>query len=177
MAWLAREVFEAPIWLNDPAILERIGPSTGGLRALQRRQAAILNRLLDPRRMDILVEMEATQRNGAYPLVDFLDDAKNAVWGELDSASAINGYRRALQRAYVERMQGLMSEQPQGNNFQGPAPDLSRSDIRPLIRAQLSELRDDVAAAERRIRHRVSSAHLADILTRIDVALEAQEEG
>lgn len=177
MAWLAREVFEAPIWLNDPEILERIGPSTGGLRALQRRQAAILNRLLDPRRMDILVEMEATQPTGAYPLVEFLDDARNAIWGELESASAINGYRRALQRAYIERMQQLMSEQPQGNSFQGPAPDLSRSDIRPLIRAQLSELRDDVSAADRRIRHRVSSAHLADILTRIDAALEAQEEG
>ena len=70
----------------------------------------------------------------------------------------------------------LMSEQPEGNRFQGPAPDLSRSNIRPLVRAQLSELRDDVQAAERRIRHRTSAAHLADILTRIDMALEAQEE-
>ena len=176
MAWLSREVFEAPLWLNDPEILERIGPSTGGLRALQRRQATILNRLLDPRRMDILVEMQATQPGEAYPLIEFLDDARDAVWRDLETAAAINGYRRALQRAYVERMGQLMSEQPEGNRFQGPAPDLSRSDIRPLVRAQLSELRDDVQAAERRIRHRTSSAHLADLLTRIDMALEAQEK-
>ena len=127
--------------------------------------------------MDILVEMEATQPDNAYPLVEFLDDVRATIWGELDSASAINGYRRAVQRAYVERMEQLMSEQPEGNTFQGPAPDLSRSDIRPLIRAQLVDLRGEVEAAERRIRHRVSTAHLADILTRIDASLEAQEEG
>ncbi len=177
MEWLAREVFEAPVWLNEAAILERVGPSSGGLRALQRRQAAILRRLLDPRRMDLLLEIEAMPSAQPYPLVDFLDDARDAVWGDLSSASAIDGYRRALQRAYVERMHELMREQPAGNGFQGPAPDLSSSDIRPLIRAQLSQLRDDVSAAERRIRHRVTSAHLLDISTRIDAALESGEEG
>ena len=176
VAWLGREVFEAPIWLNEPGIIERIGPSTGGLRALQRRQATILNRLLDPRRMDILTEMEATQPDQAYPLIEFLDDVRLAVWGQIERNSAINGYRRALQRAYIERMQTLMSEQPEGNSFRGPTPDLSRSDIRPLIRAQLLDLREKVETAERRIRHRVSAAHLADVIVRIDAALEAQEE-
>jgi hypothetical protein len=175
MAWLGREVFDAPIWLNEPAILQRLGPSAGGLRALQARQGSILNRLLDPRRMDILLEMEATQAGGAYPLVEFLDDVRAMIWGELEDASAINGYRRALQRVYLERMEQLMGEQPEGNAFQGAQPDLSRSDVRPLIRAQLNELQEDVQSASRRIDHRVSSAHLEDILARIEVALEAQE--
>ena len=175
MAWLQREVFQAPVWLNDPEILERIGPSEGGLRALQARQASILNRLLDPRRMDMLSEIEATQPDAAYPLVEFLDDVRTAVWGDLGAASAIDGYRRALQRAYLERMEYLMTEQPEGNPFQGGAPDMARSDIRPLVRAQLLELRDDAEAAERRIDHRVSSAHLADVLARIDAILEATE--
>jgi len=175
MEWLSREVFQAPIWLNDPGIIDRIGPTRGGLRALQARQASVLNRLLDPRRMDILGEMEATQPGDAYPLVEFLDDVREGVWGDLDSASAINGYRRALQRSYVERMAFLMTEQPEGNAFQGPAPDLSRSDTRPLIRAQLVDLRGDVEAASRRIGHRVSKAHLEDLIIRIDAILEAQE--
>ncbi|MDA0328071.1 MAG: zinc-dependent metalloprotease [Gemmatimonadetes bacterium] len=175
MGWLAREVFEAPVWLNDPDILSRIGPTTGGLRALQGRQAGVLNRLLDPRRMDVLSEMEATQPAGAYPLIEFLDDVRGAVWGELSSASAINGYRRALQRAYVDRMATLMTEQPAGNNFQGPAPNMSRSDVRPLIRAQLVGLRTEIEAASRRVSHRVTEAHLEDLLTRIDAVLDAQE--
>jgi hypothetical protein len=175
MAWLSREVFQAPVWLNDPGIIDRIGPTRGGLRALQARQAAALNRLLDPRRMDILGEMEATQPGDSYPLVEFLDDVREGVWGDLESASAINGYRRALQRAYVERMASLMTEQPEGNAFQGPAPNLSRSDMRPLIRAQLVDLRADIEAASRRMGHRVSEAHLEDLIIRIEGILEAQE--
>jgi Met-zincin/Domain of unknown function (DUF5117)/Domain of unknown function (DUF5118) len=171
VAWISSEVFEAPVWLNEPAILELVGPQRGGLRALQARQAGILNRLLDPRRMDILTEMEATQPDGAYPLIEFLDDVRAGVWGELDDAAAINGYRRALQRAYLERMEYLMTEQPEGNRFQGAAPNLARSEIRPLVRAQLTDLRDDIESADRRIRHRVTSAHLADALVRIDSIL------
>lgn len=174
VAWISDEVFDAPIWLNDPAILERIGPMTGGLRALQGRQAGILNRLLDPRRMDLIAEMEATQPTNAYPLVEFLDDVRAAVWDELEEAAAVDGYRRALQRAYLERMEMLMTVQPEGNPFQGPAPNMARSDIRPLIRAQLTSLREDVTSAERRIRHRVSRAHLNDVLVRIDAILEAE---
>ena len=124
--------------------------------------------------MDILSEMEATQPDRAYPLIEFLDDVREAVWGEPGSASAVNGYRRAPQRAYVERMEYRMAQQPAGG-FPAPAPDLSRSDTRPLIRVQLVELRDDIAGAERRIRHRVSEAHLADLLVRIDAILAVQE--
>jgi hypothetical protein len=172
MAWIAAEVFDEPTWLNEPAIIERIGPTVGGLRALQTRQAGVLDRLLDERRMDILSEMEATQPGAAYPLQEFLDDVRNAIWNELDDAPAINGYRRALQRAWVERMQELMTEQPEGNPFQGAAPNLARSDTRPLIRAQLVALLDDIESADRRISHRATSAHLADLAARIRAILE-----
>jgi hypothetical protein len=175
MAWLEREAFRAPVWLNDPAILERIGPSDGGLRALQARQASILNRLLDPRRMDMLTELEATQPEAAYPLVEFLDDVRAAVWGDLSRVDAIDGYRRALQRAWLERMAYLMSEQPEDNPFQGGAPNMARSDIRPLVRAQLLDLRDDARAADRRVDHRVTSAHLVDVIARIDAILEGSD--
>jgi hypothetical protein len=176
MAWLAAEVFEAPTWLNDPEILELIGPSNGGVGSLSRRQAGILNRLLDPRRMAILSELEAMLSGDPYPLVEFMDDVEEGVWGSLDQVAAIDGYRRALQRAHLERLEYLMTEQPTGNAFQGPAPDLSRGDVRPLVRAQLVSLREDVERAARRIRHRVSRAHLRDILVRIDAILEAEEE-
>jgi hypothetical protein len=177
MAWLTREVFETPTWLNDPGILELIGPARGGPASLSSRQAGILNRLLDPRRMAILSEMEAMQPGNVYPLAEFMDDVRDAVWGSLDEVSALHGYRRALQRAHLERLEYLMTEQPASNAFQGAAPDLSRSDVRPLVRAQLVELKDDVESAARRIRHRLTRAHLEDIVVRIDAILEAEEEG
>jgi hypothetical protein len=177
MAWLAREVFEAPTWLNDPGILTLIGPANGGMESLSRRQASVLNRLLDPRRMAILSELEANQSSDAYPLVEFLDDVRDAVWDGMGEASALDGYRRALQRAHLERLEYLMTDQPAGNAFQGPAPDLSRSDVRPLVRAQLIDLKDDVERAARRIRHRLTRAHLQDTAVRIDKILEADPEG
>jgi len=178
MAWLTREVLEAPVWLNDAAILERVGPTAGGgFAALSARQASVLNRLLDPRRMATLAELEVLQPDDAYRLSEFLDDVHAGVWGDLEAVSAIEGYRRALQRAWLERVAYLMTEEPTSNAFQGPAPDVSRSDIRPLLRAQLSALRADVERASRRIRHAATRAHLQDVLARIDRVLEGDEEG
>lgn len=178
MAWLGREVFEAPVWLNDPGILERVGPTVGGgFAALSGRQASMLNRLLDPRRMAALAELEVLQHDDAYPLSEFLDDVRASVWGDLGAVSAVDGYRRALQRAWLERVDYLMTEEPTSSRFQGPAPDVSRSDIRPLLRAQLAALRDDVERAARRIRHAATRAHLQDVLVRIDRALAGDEEG
>jgi hypothetical protein len=178
MGWLTREVFGAPVWLNDPAILDRVGPTAGGgFAALSARQASVLTRLLDPRRMATLSEMEALQPGDAYPLAEFLDDVRTGVWGDLQQASAVDGYRRALQRAWLERVEYLMTEEPTSNAFQGPAPDVSRSDIRPLLRAQLVALRADVERAARRIRHPATRAHLEDVLVRIDRVLKGDAEG
>ncbi len=171
MGWLSREVFEAPLWLNDAAILERIGPGRAGLSVLSARQAGILRRLLDPRRLAMLSELE-TSAADPYPLVEFLDDTRAAVWRDLSRVSAIDGYRRALQRAYLERMESLMTEQPTGNPFQGQAPVMDRSDIRPLVRAQLIDLRADAQRAAARVSHRVTRAHLRDVVARIDDLLE-----
>ncbi len=171
MAWLAREVFEAPTWLNEPEILERVGPSRGGFARLSARQAGMLNRLLDPRRMGSLAELETTD-DDPYPLMEFLDDTRSAVWGDISTVQTIDNYRRALQRAYLERMVYLMTEQPASNQFQGQAPSMSRSDIRPLVRAQLVDLRGDVERAADRVGDRVTWAHLQDVIVRIDDILE-----
>ena len=48
----------------------------------------------------------------------------------------------------------------------------SRSDIRPLVRAQLADLRDEVERAAGRIGDRVTRAHLQDVMMRIDDILE-----
>ena len=58
-----------------------------------------------------------------------------------------------------------MSDEPSGT-------DVSNSDIRPLVRAQLSELRTQVERAESRIQHRLTKAHLMDVITRIDAILK-----
>jgi hypothetical protein len=67
-----------------------------------------------------------------------------------------------------------MTEQPASNAFQGRVPDLARSDVRPLLRAQLVELRRGAEQASRRVGDRVTRAHFADVVDRIDAILEGK---
>ncbi|MEX2471959.1 MAG: zinc-dependent metalloprotease, partial [Gemmatimonadota bacterium] len=175
MDWLAREAFEAPTWLNDPRILELIGPEPAGLRALSNRQASILNRLLDPQRMAILSELEAEDPD-PYPLADFLDDTRDAIWGDVAGGAPVDAYRRALQRAYLERMAWLMSDDAE----EGPSSDdadLTRLDVRPLARAQLTALRSDAEQGAQAAEDRITEAHLMDVVARIDRILDRRAGG
>ncbi|MEZ4456232.1 MAG: zinc-dependent metalloprotease, partial [Gemmatimonadales bacterium] len=97
MAWLASEVFEAPVWLNDPAIVARIG-GVGAAENLSRRQVGVLNQMLDPRRLARLAEADALFPGRGYPLREFLDDLGTAVF---PTGRPADGYRRALQRAWL----------------------------------------------------------------------------
>jgi hypothetical protein len=169
--FLRDQVFQAPTWLNDPAILERIGPM-GAVQSLGARQVQVLNGLLDARRLSRLADLEALEPDDAYPLVEFLDDLRAAVWGELAAGSAVGAYRRALQRAYLERVKTLMTEQPSPSPIAGGTVDLTRSDVRPLLRRQLVELRDDARGALLRVRQRITRSHLEDLIARIDELLD-----
>ena len=174
MAWLAREAFTAPTWLNDPEILKLIGPTGASVASMSRLQASVLNQLLSTSRMSALAELEVTEPESAYPLVEFLDDMRAAVWEDLARVNEVGPYRRALQRAYLERMQSLMADPAAPPSpFQPAGQRIATSDVRPLVREQLQTLRDAVSGRlNRGMAHRVSEAHLVDVLVRIDAVLE-----
>jgi len=176
LAWLGREALEAPVWLTPPEIRTLIGDAAG-FEALSRRQVAVLNALLDPRRMARLSQMEVAQPEQAYSLPEFLDDMGRAVWLDPSGGRAIDPYRRTLQRAYLARVKTLMTEEPsapQGFGGQAPPPSLERSDIRPLLRAQLIRLRRQATNGAARSQDRVTQAHLEDMAERIRVVLEGR---
>jgi hypothetical protein len=173
------EVFETPDWLVDPDILRRL-EHAGAVERIRGRQVSALNALLEPGRLQRLIESEVFD-DDAYPLVTYLDDVKDGVWSELDDAAAIDTYRRNLQRAHLERLEWLMTEEP-------PAPpaflgnqitrvNVSQSDIRPLARAQLAALRTAAQRAAGRTGDRVTRAHLEDAVARIDRILEGRNGG
>lgn len=173
LRFLRTHAFNAPTWLNDREILDRIGPM-GRFEGLQARQIAVLNSVLDPRRLTRLAEMQVLQPEDAYPLAEFLDDVQAALWGELAEGRAVAPYRRALQRAYLERLETLMTVELESSPFAGPAPALDRSDVRPLVRAQLRGLDEEADRALFRVRDRVTRAHLDDVRARIAAILDAE---
>jgi hypothetical protein len=149
-------------------ILDRIGEDA--FETLSTWQGRVLGGLLDARRLGRLASLEVAQPEDAYPLADYLDDLRDGVWGRM-ATTATDPFRRALQRAYLEEVEQLLSEEPTGSSFL-PAPDVSRSDIRPLLRLQIRRLATEAASAARRAGDTAVRAHLEDVAARIERMLD-----
>ncbi len=167
MTFLDSHAFSAPTWQFNNEILSRVNQATV-VEAFRGRQAAVLNRLTEPARIARLIDYER-RVDGTYSSLEFMDDVRNSIWKELRGTAAINVHRRALQRAYIERMENLMTQEMPSGGFFGPATvNVSQSDIRPLVREQLQTLLREVNRANGRISDRATKAHLADAAARID---------
>ena len=177
LAFLSDNVFTTPDWMLNPDILRRIEPA-GAVDRLRSRQVSILGSVLNPARLQRMVEAEAIDGDGAYPMLVFMGDVTDAVWSEFSQAApSIDTFRRNLQRGHLDQLENLMtSDTTIGSNlafFYGTGVNMSQSDIRPAARAQLEDIR---TKAERNIRLASDDAtrlHLRDVVERIDGMLDA----
>jgi len=171
LAFLSDQVFDTPTWLHEREILDRVGP-VGAVGSLGGRQARVLGSLMSGNRLVRMADMEIRQPETAWRLVDYVPAVRDAVFGDLAAVSAVDGYRRALQRQYVS-VAGALMVSDEGESPFDAGSDVASSDIRPLVRAELRALRDEVERAARRVGHQVTRAHFDDLVTRIDAALDA----
>jgi Txe/YoeB family toxin of Txe-Axe toxin-antitoxin module len=178
MRFFRDHAFATPAWMLDRDILSRI-EHAGAVDRLGSRQAAVLNSLLSFDRLQRLIESEATLGNAAYTMGEFVDDLRGAVWTELRTGAATDVYRRNLQRAHLERLQYLMTqEQPpipaQFRAFvQRTNVNVSLSDIRAYARGELETLRRQLTAATPA--DRATRLHYRDAIARIDKILDVDE--
>jgi hypothetical protein len=174
--FLVAQVFQTPTWLLDQNILDRIEHS-GGLPRMRAVQVGRLNQLLDPQRMQRMVDTEA-RGPGAYTAAQMMANVQNGVWSELPGSGAIDVFRRALQRGHVERLAWLVANQQNiaGGGFGlSTAVNVPQSDFPALARGQLADLRPLIRARITRTRDTVTRYHLQDVLARIDAALDDNE--
>ena len=181
MAFLDTHVFQTQSWLQDAAILRRI-QAAGAVERMRAMQVSRLNQLLDPNRMGRMVEAGVFDTN-AYSLVDMMTDLRASVWSEARRGIPIDTYRRNLQRGHLERLAFLM-EDPAPAPRAGPGAagpqrpqrppqvNLSQSDIRAVVRDQLTQLRRDATAGSRLTSDRLTRIHLLDVIERIDAIVE-----
>ena len=178
LQFIVRHVFEDVDWLNHEEILNRIEGS-GALSRIQDIQAGNLESLLEPARLVRMSEAALVDPN-AYSLVTFFEDLKNGVWSELDRGASVEAYRRSLQRSYLERLAFLMADPEAGENggtasgsgSRGDEVSVLRSDIRPIVRAQLITLQAGARRAAEEAPDTMTRYHLADIAARIEDILE-----
>ncbi len=180
MAFFAEQAFTTPEWMLDEDVLTRI-EHAGAVERLRAAQVGVVNDVLDPARMQRLIESEARLGPEAYGLGDMMADLRTGVWGELGSGSPIDPYRRNLQRGYLERMDWLMNEEPEpptgrfAQFFRNTPVDVSQSDIRAFVRGELTVLQGEIQRSLGRTRDRATRYHLQDALARIDEILDPED--
>lgn len=173
MEWIFDYSFTTPSWLLNDEILGRTNQSTA-VDVMRNFQENQLNTLMNPQRIARLIEFDLRYEEDTYTSFEFMDDIQNGIWSELDNNSIIDVHRRNLQRAYIERMEYLMTEElpniPDAfKEFIGWTDvDVSQSDIRPIVREQLEILLQDIRNTRNRIRDRATRVHLADAEIRIE---------
>jgi hypothetical protein len=177
MTYLQKETFATPTWMLDQNILKKI-ENAGSLDRIRSAQVGSLNNLLDPSRIARLLEAEAALGNSTYTALEMMSDLRNGIWSELAAGRTIDAYRRNLQRAHIERLEYLMKEEPAPvpanfRAFIGGTPiDVSQSDIRPMVRAELKTLRTQINGAIARTADSMSKYHLEDAVQRINNILD-----
>ncbi len=188
MAFLDEYVLSTPTWALDLDQLRRL-EHAGAVERIRAYQELAVQRLLNHARLARMIEHEAFLGEATYRPANMLDDTREIVWREAMAGDSIDTFRRNLQRAYLQQAHYLLHEAesehwtpPRSGNLRvGDNDDpplnadlhIAQSDIRPLIRDQLTLLHSELEdALEAGIDDRMTRIHLEDALTRIDKSLE-----
>ncbi len=173
MQFLADHALQTPAWLVDRPTLDRIG-ITGSTDRVRGVMTSTLTGLLNPARMHRLVEAGELGYE-TYPLTEYLTDIRSAVFTEIRTGRAPDVYRRALHRAWVDRMESFLVDPPPATGAAGApaaaASSLSQSDVRALARRELDLIRPQVAAAAGR-GDALTRAHYDQLAARIRQLLD-----
>lgn len=141
-------------------------------------QVSYLNSVLDMGRLQRLVEAEAFAGKQAYGLPELLEDLRKGLFAEAYAGSKTDVGRRNLQRAYIERMEYLMSEEQSSiprafrSRVVRTNVDVSQSDLRPIVKMELKQLHKDLAKVAKKSADIMQKAHLEDCVDRIEAILE-----
>ena len=177
LKFIQEELFKTPYWLIDTNLSNKI-EFDGTVDRIRVNQVRTLNNILDFGRMGRMIENEALHGNKAYSLTQMMTDLRRGIWSELYSQENIDPYRRNLQRAYLDRLEYLMTESqeavsPLMRRYSNQTRvQVSQSDIRAVVRAQLRNLKQTISNQSSASKNRITRYHLQDIVDRIDQILD-----
>ena len=176
LAFLDKELFQTPAWLLDKSIFERIEYS-GSVERIRSLQERTLKNLLSLGKMARLIENQTLYGSDSFLVSDLTSTLLHSILSVLKIRTEIDNYRRQLQRAHIERVAYLMTAENQskrrGSDYiKSTAVNTNQSDIRAVVRAELSTLKSMVRRGLNRTSNTMSRIHLKDILERIEAVLD-----
>jgi hypothetical protein len=179
--FLNKQLFATPSWLLNKEILNKFS-NPGSGEQVATVQANVLKGLLSSARLFRMSVCTGRYGSTAYGVDEMLADAKKGVWTELAAASPIDIFRRNLQKVYIDALVNLVNATPPvlpaglppglASLFGG---DIKNTDVPSIARAQLVDLRNEIAAAIPRETDKLSKYHLQDVQERIKQALNPKQ--
>ncbi|QJP35332.1 zinc-dependent metalloprotease [Nonlabens sp. Ci31] len=158
--WIQENVFDTPNWLVDKQILQNINPD-GYFEVLRSVQTRHLNSLLSFDRIGRLINSETVDTD-YYAAIDLLQDLRMGMF----SRSTIDIYKRNLQRAFVDRLEYLMTTAPSRSDY-----NVAQSDVRALVRGELNTLQSTLLRKRNATTNKVDRYHYEDLLARVELIL------
>lgn len=167
--WLHKNAFETPIWLMDKSTLQNINYAgyTDRIRGVQSRH---LNNLLNFERLGRLIDHKAMDASN-YSALGMLRDVRLGIWLETKTASNVSVFRRNLQRAYLDRMTYLMTENLDPKRSRQYF-NVNQSDVRALVRGELNQLKRTLIVASKMALSTETKYHYRDCIERIKNVLD-----
>ncbi|HUH27724.1 zinc-dependent metalloprotease [Gelidibacter sp.] len=169
MAWLQENAFTTPTWMVNWKILRNIDHA-GYTETFRNAQARHLNSILDFDVLGRLIDGTVISQDN-YSALEMLQDMRKGIWKELNSNQTVNVYRRNLQRAYIDRMAYLMTEElkpGRGVSFY----NVNQSDVRALVRGELNTLKTQLNSRQNTVANTETKYHYQDALKRIELLLD-----
>lgn len=162
VGFLLENGFVVPDSLLPQDVLQRIGMN-GVVSVFGGSQSRLLSTLYQDRRVQRMIDVEATSSEPVYTVADMTGDLVNGIFSELrESAPTVDAFRRNLQRAFVDLLVERVTR-----------PSAAWTDMRAVARGALTDIRDRAGIAARNAGDTVTRYHLQDLAARIDAALEA----
>ncbi len=161
--FLDEYAFDPPEWLMREDILSLVSRASA-VNNMKSLQVNTLENLLEPERLQRLVEIETRWPEKAYPLSVFMNDVTSSVWSELYKDQPIGIYRRNLQRGYIAHLEYLLQSE-----------ETAGTDIRPVVRGQLVALKNSIENNIAGAADKMTGLHLKAMANRIEEILSADE--
>ena len=158
--FLNQHVFDTPSWLIDTDILGRI-EETGITERIRGLQDRTLAQLMNPDRLNRMIENAAVNNGSAYSINEMFDDLIASIYSEAGTDSSVSLYRRNLQRTFIEGLERTL--EMESNRYE-------HTDMKAIARGKLKELKQMLSNAQSN--DDISRYHYDDLVDRIEEIFE-----
>jgi hypothetical protein len=166
--WLLEHAFSDATWLiNKEVVTHQMMGYTEKIRSLQ---VYHLNHLLS---FETLARLDNSSHSEVnyYKSVEFCKDLRVGLWSELASGTRLDVFRRNLQKAYIERMKYLLTEQMVPSPMNREYYSVAQSDVRSIVRGELKSLLASISLTKSKYKDTETLYHLEDCIDRIQTIL------